>query len=204
VSKGKFIVFEGGEGTGKSTQVKLLYEALLERKMDVIKTREPGGSAGAEKIRDLLVRGDPDQWDALTEATLFLSARREHVECVIKPALAQGKWVICDRYHDSTIAYSSFGEGVERSKLDQLYKILIGDFEPDLVILLDIDPKIGLARAHSRHDVEDRIEKKGLAFHKRVNQGFRLLANENKEKYKIIDATQSIETIHQVILQFVE
>ena len=199
--QGKFIVFEGGEGTGKSTQLKLLHQALVEKGINVLKTREPGGSDGAEKIRELLVKGDPGQWDPLTEAALFLAARRDHVERVVKPALAQGRWVISDRYHDSTVAYSAFGHGVEKSKLDQIYTLLIGDFEPDLVLVLDIDPEIGLARAGSRGDQENRIEKKGLEFHQRVNQGFRDMAAQNPDKYKLIDATQSIEAVHGEVLE---
>ena len=201
MARGKFITFEGGEGTGKSTQIPLFCRALEEKDISVVQTREPGGSPGAEKIRELLVKGEPGQWDPLTEALLFMTARRDHVERVIKPALAEGKWVISDRYHDSTVAYTGYGHGVDLTKLDSLYKLIIGDFKPDTVILLDIDPEVGLSRAMSRGDGEDRIEKKGLEYHRKVREGYLALAKADPGRYRIIAADQSVEAIQQDILR---
>ena len=200
MQKGRFITFEGGEGTGKSTQIKLLAHALEERGISVLTTREPGGSSGAEKIRELLVKGEPNQWDPLTEALLFLAARRDHVEKVIKPALKKGQWVISDRYHDSTVTYTGYGHGVDLKTLEKLYTLIIGDFTPDKVIILDIDPHVGLSRAVERGGEEDRIEKKGLAFHKKVREGYLTLASHDSEHYVVISADQSVETVHQAIL----
>lgn len=198
---GRFITFEGGEGTGKSTQVTLFCEALRQKGISVIQTREPGGSSGAEKIRDLLVKGDPGQWTPLTEALLFITARLDHVEKVIKPALDAGSWVVCDRYHDSTVVYSGYGHGVDLKILESLYTLIIGDFHPDTVILLDIDPQVGLARANARGGDETRIEQKGLEFHQRVRQGYLTMAHQLPGKYIIFDANQPIEELHQKIMK---
>ena len=200
MKRGKFITFEGGEGTGKSTQISFLCDTLEKKGISVLKTREPGGSPGAEKIRALLVNGDPNQWDPLTEALLFLAARRDHVEKVVKPALEKGQWVISDRYHDSTIAYSGYGHGICLKKLDSLYKMIIGDFKPHKVIILDMDPERGLARTLSRGDKENRIEKKGLVFHQKVRQGYLTLAATDSCRYKLINSNEPVEQVRANIL----
>lgn len=194
--RGKFITLEGGEGSGKSTQILKLKADLSQRGIEVLCTREPGGSAGGERIRELLVKGDPDQWDPLTEAVLFLAARRDHVERVVKPALESGKWVISDRYHDSTIVYTGYGQEVDLEKLHQLYHLIIGDFYPEQVFIFDIDPQIGLKRVQDRGGDEVRIEKRGLAYHQKIREGYLQLAKSNINRYTVIDANQSPEDVY--------
>lgn len=202
--KGKFITFEGGEGTGKSTQINLLTAYLQQKNINVLKTREPGGSGGAEKIRELLVKGEPEQWDPLTEALLFLAARRDHVEKLIKPALNKGQWVLCDRFQLSTLVYSGYGHGIEKAKLDRLYELIIGSFQPDKVFIFSLDPLEGLRRASSRGGNENRIERKGLEFHQRVHRGYQELASTNSNLYSLIDAAASINEVHMNLVKRLE
>jgi dTMP kinase len=201
MTKGKFITFEGGEGTGKTTQIKLLADYLQRCKIDVFQTREPGGSLGAEKIRDLLVKGDPNQWDPLTEAVLFLAARRDHVEKMIKPALERGQWVLCDRFQLSTLVYSGYGHNIDQDKLNTLYNLIIGPFHPDKVIILSLDPQEGLQRAEKRGDPENRIEKKGLEYHQRVYQGYKEIARASPQTHILIEASDSITNLHKTITE---
>lgn len=207
-----FITFEGGEGAGKSTQIKSLSTYLTELSMPHLLTREPGGTALAEKIRTLLVTGKADAMDPLTEYLLFSAARRDHLEKVIKPALAQGSWVLCDRFYDSSYVYQGLSPKADRaldlSFMNHVYKEIAGpDFEPDLTFVFDIDPKIGLARVQKRSEVsgdnttvqEDRFESKGLEFHNRIRQGFLKLQSHNSHRCCLIDATQSREqTFHHI------
>lgn len=203
MEKGKFIVLEGGEGTGKSTQITLLADALKAQGVPVLKTREPGGTPGAEIIRNLLVTGAPQQWDPITEVLLFLAARRDHVERVIRPALQKGVWVLCDRFQDSTLAYSGFGHGLSKTLLDQLYTLVIGDFHPDLVMILSLPPEEGLKRAFMRSHHDNRIEKKGLDFHHRVHEGYRTLARCDPKRYRILDALQEPQKLHKTLTEHV-
>ncbi|MDB2415399.1 dTMP kinase, partial [Rickettsiales bacterium] len=159
--KGYLITFEGGEGCGKSTQCKKLGDMLISSGHEIILTREPGGTQGAEEIRNLLVNGDKGKWDALTETLLHSAARRDHFLRVIKPAIEQGKIVICDRFIDSTFAYQSYGHGIDYDKISDLQQWVTDSYFPDLTFILDIDIEDGLKRAASRDDKEDRYEKMG-------------------------------------------
>jgi len=210
-AKGKFISFEGGEGGGKSTQITLLVEVLKEAEIDVLQTREPGGSPGAEFIRSLLVEGETDRWDAQTETLLHFAARRDHLNKVILPALDNGQWVLTDRYADSTMAYQGYGHGVSKKAIHGFYQFIAGNKQPDLTIILDMPPEEGLARADSRsnektsdvHQKEDRYERMGLEFHARLRDGFLDIARKNKKRCVVIDATKSIEEIQTNINKLV-
>ena len=170
--RGKFISFEGGEGAGKSTQAKLLQAKLESRGRAVVLTREPGGSPGAEEIRKILVEGEPERWTPLAETLLFLAARADHVARLIEPALASGAWVISDRFSDSTFVYQGIARGLGLETVRRLQQAALGDFAPDLTILLDIDPREGLARAAARHQKENRFERFDAAFHARCARAF--------------------------------
>ena len=195
----KFITFEGGEGAGKSTQIGLLAEALTAAGIPVRTTREPGGSPGAEQIRDLLVTGAPDRWDAMTEALLHFAARREHLRSVIWPALEAGEWVLSDRFADSTMAYQGYGHGLGRTTIEQLYTLTVGDFAPDLTLILDLPVELGLERALARRDGEDRYEGLGVAFHERLRQGFREIAERQRDRCALIDARGEVADVQAEI-----
>lgn len=203
MTTGKFITFEGGEGGGKSTQSSLLTEAFNNAAIEAVKTREPGGTDGAEAIRELLVKGEVNKWDAVTETLLHLAARREHVSKLISPAMEKGKYVICDRFLDSTMSYQGYGHELGRNFVDKIQKIIIGNFKPDLTFILDIDPKDGIGRADSRGGKEDRYEKMGKDFHTRVRDGFREVAEDEYDRCILIDADGSIDKIHQQIIDAV-
>ena len=192
--KGIFISLEGIDGSGKSTQARLLAEALRAAGRDVVLTREPGGSPGAEEIRALVLQGDPDRWSAETEILLFTAARRDHVERTIRPALAAGKVVICDRYADSTRMYQGLSRGDLREKVDQLHSLMIG-LEPDLTVLIDMDPDTGLTRALSRKGHEERFEDFGPDLQRRMREGFLALAREHADRFRIVDGGREIERV---------
>jgi dTMP kinase len=200
-----FISFEANEGAGKTTQVALLVEALAARGHDVLRTREPGGSAGAEEIRSLLVQGDPDRWSAMTELLLFNAARRDHLERTIRPALAAGKIVICDRYVGSTLALQVAG-GASADRIVQLHELACDGQMPDLTIYLDIDPEVSLARSNGRlaqdESAESRFELKGDSFHARVSREFERQAVEYG--WARINADQSIDKVHADILSVIQ
>jgi dTMP kinase len=198
--RGRFITFEGGEGTGKSTQARKLKTALDARSIPTIVTREPGGSPGAEEIRALLVQGDPARWDPLTEALLFYAARSDHTERTIKPALADGKWVICDRYSDSSYAYQGGGRGLNRETVRRIEAIAIGDFKPDLTFILDLPPEIGLERAGKRSTYETRFEEMDVAFHTRMRKAFLEIAKRASERCIVIDANKSEDEVAAALL----
>ena len=192
---GKFISFEGGEGGGKSTQVARLAEHLRQHGIDVVTTREPGGSPGAEAIRELLVTGDPERWDALTEALLHFAARQDHLRTTIRPALEHGKWVLTDRFEDSTVAYQAVGRGLDRSIIDQLSDMVVRNLKPDMTVILDIDPAVGIKRTNARSGDEDRYERMDLGFHQRLRQGFLDIAAAEPERCAVIDGAADIEIV---------
>ncbi len=192
--KGLFISFEGIDGSGKSTQTKRLAENLRAAGHDVVLTREPGGSPGAEEIRALVLQGDPDRWSAETELLLFTASRRDHLERTIRPALTAGKVVICDRFADSTRMYQGLSRGDLRGKVDALHDLMIG-VEPDLTILIDIDPGVGLSRAKSRQTVEERFEDFGVDLQTRMRAGFLTLAQEYASRFRVIDGAQSADDV---------
>jgi dTMP kinase len=200
MTRGKFITFEGGEGTGKSTQCQLLAEYLRLKGYSVIITREPGGTDGAELIRALLVSGDVNRWSGITEALLLNAARVDHWEKVIKPALDSGTWVICDRFADSTIAYQGYGRGLDVNFLRNLHESVLPNVWPDLTYIFDLDPEIGISRALSRHTSEIRFEKLEINFHNRMRAGYLDIAKSFPERCRIIDANQGIQAVHQQII----
>lgn len=199
---GVFITFEGIDGSGKSTQTRLLAERLKKRGRDVILTREPGGSTGAEEIRRLVLEGDPDRWSAETELLLFTAARRDHLERTIVPALEAGKVVICDRFADSTRMYQGLSRGDLRAKVDQLHDLMIGR-EPDLTVLIDMDPTVGLARAKGRQTAEERFEDFGQELQVKMRQGFLDLAKQYKDRFRLIDGNREIAEVASDIEQAV-
>ncbi len=200
---GRFITLEGGEGTGKSTLAKGLEQALRAEGRDVVLTREPGGAPGADAIRKLLVEGDAGRWSALEEALLFAAARLNHLTHTIRPALARGAWVVCDRYCDSTRAYQVAAGGLDADVLTALNG-LIGAQRPDLTLVLDLDPAIGLSRSQGGHAGEDRFEKKNAEFHARVRAEFRAIAEREPKRCVLIDAAQPADAVLREALQAIE
>jgi len=200
---GLFISFEGIDGSGKSTQTKLLKDQLEALGRDVILTREPGGSPGAEEIRALVLQGEPDRWSARTEILLFTAARRDHLERTIQPALDAGKIVICDRFADSTRMYQGLSRGDLRSAVDQLHDLMIG-VEPDLTILIDMDPAQGLSRALSRKTKEERFEDFGEDLQIAMRTGFLALAKEFSDRFVIVDGGRAIDLVAADISQAVQ
>ncbi len=194
-----FITFEGVEGAGKSTQIKRLSEAMIKQGDIVRLTREPGGTPSAEALRNLLVTGHADSWSALSECLLMNAARRENIEGVIAPALARGDVVICDRFMDSSRAYQGYAGAVPMNELLALEKIVVGECQPNLTIIMDLPVRDGLARALLRGGA-DRFEKKGEAYHQQVREGFLEIAKNEPDRCVIIDATQTIDDIaHQIL-----
>ncbi|MGY8962807.1 MAG: dTMP kinase [Rhodospirillales bacterium] len=195
MARGLFITLEGGEGSGKSTQSKRLQARLEAEGQSVIVTREPGGSPGAEAIRSLLVTGAADRWDGMTEAFLLFAARRDHVERTIKPALDRGTTVICDRFTDSTMAYQGYGHNLGREPVEQLNRIALNDFKPDITLILDLAVEVGLKRAVSRGGDELRYEDMDVAFHHRLREGFIDIAKRDPNRCHVIDATGSEDEV---------
>lgn len=195
----KFITFEGVEGSGKSTQVKLLHQYFLDKNIAVVLTREPGGTKLAEEIRSLLVNGDVDKMDGVCETLLNFAARRNHVEKLIKPALTEGKIVICDRFFDSTIAYQSFGQNVDLELIKKVQEAAIGGFKPDITFLIDVDVEIAFERIKNRAD-NNRYEKMDKNFHQKVRKGFLEIARNDSQRVVLIDGNQDPQKIHQQIL----
>jgi len=200
---GLFISFEGIDGSGKSTQCRRLAAALEAKGHEVVLTREPGGSAGAEEIRALVLQGDPDRWSAETEILLFTAARRDHLERTILPALAAGKVVVCDRFADSTRMYQGLSRGDLRGTVDQLHSLMIGR-EPDLTVLIDMDPEEGLSRALSRQGVEERFESFGADLQKQMRAGFLSLAEEFADRFRIIDGARDMDAVAADVLATAE
>ena len=204
MSRGHLITIEGGEGTGKSTQTRLLCEGLSARGIDVLATREPGGAPGAEDIRKLLTCGDVGRWDAMSEALLHFAARREHVTRTIQPALDAGRWVVSDRFADSTMAYQGYGHGLGRQAVARLHQLAIGDLAPELTLILDLAAAVGLARAAARAGAEDRYERLDLSFHERLRAGFLEIASAEPGRCVVIDATGEIGDVRAAIWAAVE
>lgn len=203
MGRGRFITFEGGDGSGKSTHIAHLAKRLEAHKILVTITREPGGSLGAEQIRGLLVTGQLARWDGMTEALLFFAARRNHVETLIKPELAKGIWVLCDRFADSTKVYQGIGQGVGEDKIDTLYNLSLGNFKPDLTIVLDVPIEVGLTRSGQRLERdgsdEDRFERMGKNFHTQLRKGFLKIARDNPKRCRVVDATKSEDEVADAI-----
>lgn len=203
IPKGSFITFEGIDGSGKSTQARKLAEHLQAQGRDIVLTREPGGSEGAEEIRALVLQGEPDRWSAETEILLFTAARRDHLERTILPAIEAGKVVICDRFADSTRMYQGLSRGDLRGTVDQLHKLMIGR-EPDMTILIDMDSNTGLSRALSRQGVEERFETFGADLQAQMRAGFLSLAEEFKERFVVINGARSIDEVSVDVCQTVD
>lgn len=207
--KGKFITFEGGEGTGKSTQLKLLSDYLVQCSINNITTKEPGGTEVGQELRRILVTGDKDKFDAVTECLLYYADRRIHMTTKVWQTMSNGVWVLSDRFADSTVAYQYYGydKKVPLETLKDLYTIAVGDFAPDLTIIFDLDPKIGLERSYKKSlgmaVKETRHESRGLEFHNRMREGFLEIAKENPERCVVLDANKSIEELHEDVIKIV-
>ena len=199
MARGKFITLEGGEGAGKSTQQNRLVARLTELGLHVVATREPGGSEGAEAIRELLVNGPPDKWSATTEVLLMNAARRDHLERRIRPALERGAWVVCDRFADSTRAYQGAGGDAEPTLIEGVERQVVGDTRPDLTIILDLPVEDGLRRAAGRGGGEARFEAKGVEFHQRLRQGFLDIATAEPDRCVVVDATAAPDMVAEEV-----
>lgn len=196
----KFITFEGGEGTGKSTQAKLLLKSFRKITKNIILTREPGGTSQSELIREILVKNQENEWKPLTELLLINASRNEHINSLIKPALKK-KIVICDRFIDSTKVYQVYAKSVNEQIFNYLNKIIVGDLKPKITFLIDLDPKIGLKRTKIRKSDENRFENYNLKFHKKIRQGFLLQAKLNKKRTMLLDGNLSREEMHKQIVK---
>jgi len=197
--KNYFITFEGGEGSGKSTQIDFLSDFLKKKGAKVLSTREPGGTPSAEIIRDLVTKGDPNKWTPLTESLLMWASRTEHVEKLIRPSLEDGKWVLCDRFYHSTYAYQGIGHNLGIEKMKAIKNIVLGDFKPDLTFVLDIDPLVGIERTKKRNSGEDRFEKMNIDFHNKLRHAFIEISKEDPHRFVLIDGELDINSIFEII-----
>ncbi len=199
------ISFEGGEGSGKSTQAKMFFQYLQDNNIHAIFTREPGGTEAAEKIREILVTGSIDKLDKVSEVLLHYAARKEHLKNKIFPALAEGKVVVTDRFYDSTFAYQGYGHGVDLSVIKEVHKLIVGDFKPNLTLIFDIDVIKGLERSDRRlaqqNSNETRYEKLGVDFHQRLRNGFLTIAKAEPERCIVLNAEETIESLHKKVLE---
>ena len=196
--KPRFISFEGGEGSGKTTQIKLLAKRLA-KYGDVITTREPGGTIEAEIIRNLLVKGKKNKWSGVVETLLLYAARKDHIDKVIAPSLNKNKWVLCDRFKESTLVYQGYGKNVDIDLIKKLDKIITNNLTPGLTFILDIDPIIGLKRSKRKSNNETRYENMSLRFHNKIRKSFRTIAKSNKKKFILINANQDINLIQDIV-----
>lgn len=199
--KGPFITFEGGEGTGKSTQIEILSRKLLQMDVDVICLREPGGTRGAEEIREILVKGDGERWTPTTEALLMSAARADLVHKRILPQTEGGTWVLCDRFTDSTLAYQGYGHELGYAAIQALNTFTVGALEPDLTFIFQLNPEFGLQRAASRKDNEDRFERFDLDFHLRVAKGYEEVLKNNPQRCVAINGLLDIDMISELIFK---
>jgi dTMP kinase len=195
MAHGKFIVLEGGEGVGKSTQSKKLVEFLKSRGIEAIATREVGGSPSAEEIRKLWLDPGEGHWDSLTEVLLIMAARREHLARTVWPALEAGTWVVSDRFVDSTRAYQGYGLEIDLEKIDAIYNVISGGFHPDLTLLLDLSVKEGLRRMALRNGPDDRYQQQNVAFHERLREAYRDFAQDAPHRYRFVDASHPMEQV---------
>ncbi len=200
MAEGRFITFEGGEGAGKSTQLQRLGNALSRTGVDVVRSREPGGSPAAEEIRKMLVSGETQRWIPETELLLHTAARVEHVASVVKPALVRGSWVVCDRFHDSTLAYQGYGQGLGTDMVDHLHQLLFGAFQPDLTIIFDLPVDMGLGRTQRRGGDEDRYERMELEFHERLRHGFLEIAKRYPDRCAVFDAAKDEDDVYEDVI----
>jgi dTMP kinase len=197
------IVIDGVDGSGKGVQTQRLLQAFNDAGEPAILTREPGGSAAAEEIRALLVTGEPEKWDSMTELLLMYAARRSHLRDTIWPALEAGKWVISDRFADSSRAFQGIAGNLGLDTVENIHRTVVGDFAPELVVILDIPESLALARARDRGDREDRFEKKGADYHARVRNAFLEIAASDTRQYAIVDADQSMDQVNRDIVEIV-
>jgi len=197
--RGCFITLEGGEGSGKSTQVSRLAEAFVIAGLPHLVTREPGGTTGAESIRKLLVEGDGDRWDPMTETVLFMAARVDHVRKKIIPALRKGTHVICDRFADSTMVYQGLAKGLGEEFITLMHNFCLGDFQPDLTLIFDITPEEGLKRAGARKGNENRFEGLDISFHQKIREGFLQIALEHPSRCAVVDASQASDQVQKQV-----
>tara|TARA_B100001057_G_scaffold292150_1_gene292214 strand:+ start:948 stop:1574 length:627 start_codon:yes stop_codon:yes gene_type:complete len=200
----QFIIFEGGEGSGKSSQINLLKSKLIDKGIDVVCTREPGGTPSAEILRELVTTGDVNKWEPMTEALLMFASRYEHTKNLIIPSLESGKWVLCDRFYYSTYAYQGIGHGLGLEAMENLKKISIGKIEPGLVFFLDIDPTEGIKRTMGRHTNEDRFEKMDISFHTKIREAFLSFSETYSDNYVVINANQEINKISDIVFKEIE
>ena len=206
MSKGFFITLEGGDGCGKSTQCKMLLDFLKQKGIDSIMTREPGGSDAAEEIRKIILSGNKEKWDSISETLLFSAARRSHLVDKIWPAMEQGKWVISDRFADSTMAYQGYGRGdglLTKDNIETLYKLVAGDFKPNLTIILDMEPKEALQRVAER-GAKDRMEGMDLSFHYNLRNAFLDIARKEPDRCVVINAAQEPQKVHEDIVRVIQ
>jgi dTMP kinase len=202
--KGLFISFEGGEGVGKSTQIELLKTSLIKKNINVLSTREPGGTKEGELIRKFLVSGEISSWDSYSESLLFNALRREHINKIINPSLFKGDIVLCDRFIDSTIVYQGVGGGINQTLLLSLHKNFCYDLYPDITFFLSLDPKVGIERTLSRNNkTENRFENMGLSYHQKIQDGFKALNDKNNKRFFEINAELSVEKISNQIYDHV-
>ena len=198
---GLLITFEGGEGSGKSTQSQILYDTLIEKGFEVTKTREPGGTKFAEIIREILVQGDSNKIDNISELFLFAAARTDHVQKVIKKSLKDNKIVICDRFIDSTLAYQGYAGNLDLDIVKEVNKISIGEIYPDITFIFDIDPTQGIERALEENNKETRFEEKDIMYHKKIRDGYLSIARDNAQRCVVINGADDIEQISKKILE---
>jgi dTMP kinase len=199
VARGAFITIEGGEGAGKSTQARRLVAWLERQGVRAVATREPGGTPTGEQIRDLVMHRGPAAWHPLTETLLFFAARREHLDRVILPALATGRWVVCDRFADSTMAYQGYGAGLGPEPIAALYDLVVGAIKPDLTLILDLPLAAARRRLKRRAGASDRFERRRRAYHERVRAGFLAIAARDRKRCAVIDATQPADAVAAAI-----
>lgn len=195
------ITFEGGEGSGKTTQSQILYNTLKEKGFEVIKTREPGGTKFAETIREILVQGESNKINNISELLLFAAARADHVQKVIKECLKDNKIVICDRFTDSTLAYQGYAGNLDLDLVKEVNRISIGEISPDLTFIFDIDPTLGIERALGENNKETRFEEKDIMYHKKIRDGYMDIARDNPDRCVVINGTTDIEQISKKILE---